>query len=183
MPGGRTARWPAKPLQCSHAAIHVYIYIYICIMCICIYYYMYISLSLYIYIYRYLSLSLYIANLRTKILDCTGFGPSIILILRGGSLMPIGNFLESLSQAILAGIILGGRSGVDSSFIVIYVYRHICLSIYLSLSLSIMYIYIYICLYTHVAWVGRQASGEPGSPGSLSFSRPLSPTEILFSKS
>ena len=121
---------------------------------------MYISLSLYIYIYRYLSLSLYIANLRTKILDCTGFGPSIILILRGGSLMPIGNFLESLSQAILAGIILGGRSGVDSSFIVIYVYRHICLSIYLSLSLSIMYIYIYVYIHMWRGWAGRPA----GSP-------------------
>ena len=38
------------------------------------------------------------ANIRTKILDFRGFVSSIILILRGGILMSIGNFLESLSQ-------------------------------------------------------------------------------------
>ena len=40
------------------------------------------------------------ANLRTKVLDFRGFDSSIILILRGGILMSIGNFPESLSQAI-----------------------------------------------------------------------------------
>ena len=34
-------------------------------------------------------------------------------MLRGGTLMPIGNFPEVLSQRILAGIILVGRLGVD----------------------------------------------------------------------
>ena len=53
------------------------------------------------------------ANLRTKILDFRGFYSSIILIFRGGS---IGNFLESLSQAILVGRFLVGRLGVRPSF-------------------------------------------------------------------
>ena len=52
------------------------------------------------------------ANLRTKILDFREFDSSIILILRGGIPRPIGNFPESLSQAILVGIILVGRLGV-----------------------------------------------------------------------
>ena len=41
------------------------------------------------------------ANLRTRILDFGGFDSSIILILRGGILMSIGDFPESLRQAIL----------------------------------------------------------------------------------
>ena len=41
--------------------------------------------------------------------DCDS---SIILILRGGILMSIGNFPESLSQAVLVGIMLVGRLGV-----------------------------------------------------------------------
>ena len=43
------------------------------------------------------------ANLRTKIPDFRGFDSSRILILRGGILMSMGNSLERLSQAILAG--------------------------------------------------------------------------------
>ena len=45
------------------------------------------------------------ANLRTKILDFRGFYSSIILTLRGGVLMSIGNLPEVLSQRILAGMI------------------------------------------------------------------------------
>ena len=48
------------------------------------------------------------ANLRNS-----GFRTSTILILRGGIPRPVGNFPESLSQAILVGIILAGRSGVS----------------------------------------------------------------------
>ena len=55
------------------------------------------------------------ANLRTKILDYRGFDSSRILILRGGIPGPIGNSPESLSQAILAGVILVGRLGVCGS--------------------------------------------------------------------
>ena len=52
------------------------------------------------------------ANLCTKILDFRGFDSSRVLILRGGVLMSIGDFPESLSQAILAGRFLVGRLGV-----------------------------------------------------------------------
>ena len=52
------------------------------------------------------------ANLRAKILDFRGFDSSTILILRGGILMSVGDFPESLSQAILVGITLVGRLGV-----------------------------------------------------------------------
>ena len=52
------------------------------------------------------------ANLRTKILDFTGFDSSIIFILRGGIPRPIGNLPESLGQAILVGVMLVGRLGV-----------------------------------------------------------------------
>ena len=52
------------------------------------------------------------ANLRTtNIMDFGGFDSSIIVIVRGGIPRPIGNLPESLSQAILAGIMLVGRLG------------------------------------------------------------------------
>ena len=53
------------------------------------------------------------ANLRTKILDFRGFDSTRIWILRGGLPRPTGNFLETLSQVILAGRILVGRLGVS----------------------------------------------------------------------
>ena len=56
--------------------------------------------------------SLATANLIIKILDFRGFDSSRILILRGGILTSIGDFLESLRQAILAGIILVRRLAV-----------------------------------------------------------------------
>ena len=61
------------------------------------------------------------ANLRTKILDFRGFDSSIILILRGGILMSMGNSLESLSQAISAGRfeILSREIGRNTVFIAI----------------------------------------------------------------
>ena len=51
------------------------------------------------------------ANLRTKILDFRGFDSSMTLTL-GGIPRPIGNFPESLSQAILVGRFLAGRLDV-----------------------------------------------------------------------
>ena len=51
------------------------------------------------------------ANLRTDIMDFGGFDSNIMLILRGGILRTVGGFPESLSQAILVGIILVGRLG------------------------------------------------------------------------
>ena len=52
---------------------------------------------------------IYTANLRTKILDLRGFDLSIISILRGGILMSIRNFPESLGRGITVGISLVGR--------------------------------------------------------------------------
>ena len=48
-------------------------------------------------------------------MDFGGFDSRIILILRRGILMSIGNIPGSLSQAILAGIMLVGRLGVGAS--------------------------------------------------------------------
>ena len=50
-------------------------------------------------------------NLPTNIMDFRGFDSSIILILRGGVPKPIGDLPESLSQAILVGIMLGEKWG------------------------------------------------------------------------
>ena len=52
------------------------------------------------------------ADLRTKTLDFRDFDSSIILIIRGEIPRLIGSSPESLSQAILVGIILVGRWGV-----------------------------------------------------------------------
>ena len=54
-------------------------------------------------------------NPPTKIVDFKGFDSSIILILRGEILRPIGDFPESLSQALLVGVMLVGRSGATCS--------------------------------------------------------------------
>ena len=45
-------------------------------------------------------------------MDFGGFDSSIVLIQKGGILRPIGDFPESLSQAILVRIMLVGRLGV-----------------------------------------------------------------------
>ena len=57
------------------------------------------------------------ANLHTNVLDFRWFDSSIILILRGGILIPTGNFPEDLRQAILVGTILVGTSGVPSGIL------------------------------------------------------------------
>ena len=46
------------------------------------------------------------ANLRTNIMDFRGFDSSMFFIVRGGILMSTGDFPESLSQAILVGIMI-----------------------------------------------------------------------------
>ena len=52
------------------------------------------------------------ANLCTKILDFRGFNSSIVLILRGGTPRPVGNFSEILSRNLSREILSGeiGRS-------------------------------------------------------------------------
>ena len=54
------------------------------------------------------------ANPPTNIVEFRGFDSSVILIVRGGIPRPIGDFPESLSHAILVGIILVGRLGVSA---------------------------------------------------------------------
>ena len=54
----------------------------------------------------------YTASLPTNIVDFRGFDSSIMLFLRGGILRPIGDFPESLSQAILVGVVFVGKLGV-----------------------------------------------------------------------
>ena len=74
----------------------------------CVYIYIYIDIYIYIYIifgWHHLSSATY---LDTKILDFRGFDSSIILIIRGGIPRPIGNFPESLTQAMLVGVMLVG---------------------------------------------------------------------------
>ena len=61
------------------------------------------------------------ANLPTSIMDFRGFDSSIILVLRGGIPRPIGDFPESLSQAILLGVMLVGRLGVFGLFGLLFV--------------------------------------------------------------
>ena len=57
------------------------------------------------------------ANFPTNIMDFRRFDSSIILIIRGGILTSIGDSPESLSRAMLVGVILIGRLGVPSLFL------------------------------------------------------------------
>ena len=54
------------------------------------------------------------ASLPTNIVGFRGFDSSIMLFLRGGILRPKGDFLESLSHAMLVGTMLVGRLGVHA---------------------------------------------------------------------
>ena len=76
---------------------------------------------MYIYIYIYIYITWLVSGARARPrplvdsllhIDVRGLDSSIILVLRGGIPRPIGNFPESLSQAILVGIVLVGRFGV-----------------------------------------------------------------------
>ena len=64
------------------------------------------------------------ADLRTKILDSRGFDSSMILLVRGGILRSIGNFPDSLSQAILVAISLVGRLGVGGLVLLTVCYEY-----------------------------------------------------------
>ena len=96
-----------------------------------------------------------------------GFDPSIILIQRGGILMPIRNLPESLSQAMLVGTMLVGRLGVPvgpqvplkpaptapsapaelraAHVCYIYIYIYIRVHIYIH-----MYVYVYTYIYIYI---------------------------------
>ena len=99
-----------------------------------------------------------------------GFDSSIVLILRGGILMSIGNFPESLSQAMLVGIMLVGKLGVRSHpsglapepreasryYIIHEYYITLCYQcilvthIYIYIYIYAQYVCIYIYIYTHM---------------------------------
>ena len=62
-----------------------------------------------------------VVSLPTNIVDFRGFDSSTILIYRGGILMSMGDLPESLSRAMLAGILLVGGLAV-CIYIYIYIY-------------------------------------------------------------
>ena len=99
------------------------------------------------------------ANLCSKIMDVGGFELSRILILRGGIPRPIGKFPESLSQAILVGIVLVGRLGLRRGGFLQRVREPGVRKLKISESqllgkfpadLGIIYDYIYIYMYTYI---------------------------------
>ena len=89
-------------------------------------------------------------NLPTNIMDFRGFESSVILIVRGGILMSIGDVPEVLSQAILVG-----------TTIYIYIYIHICIYIYIHILNKYIYIYIYIYIHPQVFHSGILAMHTP----------------------
>ena len=124
-------------------------------------------MCIYIYIYTYLHLRVpwihppspffsesTTANLRTKILDFRGFDSSRNSILRGGILMPIGNFPESLSQALVGRFVVGQRSiytpyNYNYMYIYIYAYIYIYMYIYIYIYMYV-YVYVYVCVYVYI---------------------------------
>ena len=85
------------------------------------------------------------ANLRTEIMDFRGFDSSRILMLRVGIPRPIGDFPESLSQAILVGVgVVVLIYYIDKYTILIHIYIYIYTHTYIHI-----YIYIYIYTYTY----------------------------------
>ena len=89
-------------------------------------------------------------------MDFRGFDSSIILIITGGILMSIGDFQESLSRAILVGIILVGRflrRAAESSkayrVVKLYTYAYIYIYIYIYTHMY-MHIYLCICIYIYI---------------------------------
>ena len=88
-------------------------------------------------------------NLPSNIVDFRGFDSSTILLLRGGILRPMGDFPESLSQAMLVGCNVSreiGRRGI----LYIHIYMYICIYVYMYIYIYVyiyIYIYIYICIH------------------------------------
>ena len=85
-----------------------------------------------------------------------GFYLSILLIERGGNLMSIGDFLESLSRAMLVGVMLVGRLGVVKLVVMYKLYVYVCVcvcNIYIYIYMytyTCIHIYIYIYIHRHV---------------------------------
>ena len=76
--------------------------------------YEYICIHMYNVYYTYRThIMPYTPNLPTNIVDFRGSDTNIISISRGGIPRPIGDFPESLSHAMLVGVMLVGRLGVS----------------------------------------------------------------------
>ena len=96
-------------------------------------------------------------NLPTNMVDFRGFYSSTILKLRGEIPRPIGDLPESLSQAMLVGVMLVGGLGVGLrrgrrlagiyTYIYIYLYDiQYTYTLYVCMITNMIYIYIYIHL-------------------------------------
>ena len=90
-------------------------------------------------------------NLHTKILEFRGFDSIIILIPRGGILMSIGIFPETLRQQIFPSACDRHRRGEERQILraCIYVYMYICIYVCVCVYVCI-YIYIYIYMYMYI---------------------------------
>ena len=93
----------------------------ICVTILCVYN----SCCEFVKIYEHPRNAITTADPPTNIVDFGGFDSSTILILRGGILMSIGDFPESLSQAMLVGVMLVGRLCVfkiSTDLVLVYLY-------------------------------------------------------------
>ena len=98
-------------------------------------------------------------NLPTNTTDFRGLDSSIIFILSGRIIMSIGDFPDSLSQAMLVVIMLVERSAVlrwdrhgvcvashDVNRVYIYIYIYIYIYMYTHIC---MYVCMYVCMYMY----------------------------------
>ena len=93
--------------------VYIYIYTHTCVLHVCIYIYRERErYSILLLCYFSPKAHAYTPNLPANIVDVRGFDTRRILPSRAGILMSIGNLPESLSQAMLAGIMSVGGLGV-----------------------------------------------------------------------
>ena len=99
-----------------------------------------------------------------NMVDFRGFDSSIILIQRGGTPRLIGDFPESLSQAMLVGVMLIGRldvRSIHSSRVFIFIVLYLLL--FLSLLVAVPYCY---CYYENMSLLACfQSFGDSSNPG------------------
>ena len=116
MPQGSAFRWSSSSgiiVYCTirYYTIRYYIILYYTILCYTMLCYTFLG-EPHAALARALGSASDAPNFPTNIVDFRGFDSSLILIVRGGIPRPKGSFLESLSQAMLAGVMLVGRLGV-----------------------------------------------------------------------
>ena len=86
---------------------------------------------------------MFTANLPTNIVDFKGFDSSIILISRGGILMSVGDFPESLSQAILVGCNVRRRMVNTIITIIIMNITVVCLCVWVWVCVCLCVVLVY----------------------------------------